>query len=183
MAQELWRNVPGYEGMYIVSDAGRVMSLPRTRLFKGKETKQILPGRILKQSMTPNGYMKVTLFKDGKATQTSVHRIVMLAFVGPSELQVNHKDEDKTNNHLDNLEYMTGLDNTRYTCCKPVESYDLDTGETIKKYQSASDTCVDGYDSGAVSSVCLKRYGYKSHHGVGWRYTDAKCSRKDRSGS
>lgn len=177
MAQELWRDVPGYEGKYIVSNTGKVISLPRTRTIKGKQ--RLLSGRVLKQSVTPNGYAKVTLFKDGRAAQTSVHRIVMLAFVGPSNLQVNHKDENKLNNNLDNLEYMTGFDNTRYTCSKPVESYDLETGETIRVYASASDTRADGYDPGAISSVCLKKYGYNSHHGVGWRFSSVEHCGED----
>lgn len=177
MAQELWRNIPGYEGMYIVSNFGNVMSLPRARMCHG--TLRMYSGKLLKPRPVPNGYLKVTLYKDNVAKQESVHRLVMLAFAGPSDLQVNHKDEDKTNNHLDNLEYMTGFDNTRYTCCKPVESYDLKTGKTIKTYQSASDARADGYDAGAISSVCLNKYGCKSHHGVGWRFTDVKCSREN----
>lgn len=177
MAQELWRDVPGYEGKYIVSSTGKVMSLPRTRTIKGRQ--RPLSGRVLKQSVTPNGYAKVTLFKDGRAAQTSVHRIVMLAFVGPSNLQVNHKDENKLNNNLDNLEYMTGFDNTRYTCSKPVESYDLETGETIRVYASASDTRADGYNPGAISSVCLRKYGYNSHHGVGWRFSSVEHCGED----
>lgn len=181
MAQELWRNVPGYEGKYIVSNTGKVMSLPRTRMFQGKI--RALPGRILKQSVTPNGYAKVTLLKNGVPSQVSVHRIVMLAFVGPSDLQVNHKDENKLNNNVENLEYLSGYDNTRYTCSKPVESYDLETGATIKWYASASDVVDDGHNSGAVSSVCLNKYGYRSHHGMGWRFANADDSREDRAGS
>lgn len=181
MAHELWRNIPGFEGKYIVSNYGNVMSLPRLRDFKGE--KRPLSGRVLIQHKTPNGYLKVTLFSDGIAHQMNVHRLVMLAFVGPSDMQVNHKDEDKTNNHLDNLEYMTGFENTRYTCSKPVESYDLETGETVKTYASASDTRADGHEPGAISSVCLKKYGCKSHHGLGWRFADAKHRGEDCSGS
>ena len=177
MTQELWRDIPGYEGMYIVSNTGKVMSLPRTRMFKGE--RRPLSGRMLKQSVTPNGYAKVTLFKNGQSKQVSVHRIVMLAFVGPSDLQVNHRDENKLNNNLDNLEYMSGLENTRYTCCKPVESYDLETGKTIKVYEGASDTRADGYAPGAVSSVCLKKYGYNSHHRVGWRFSSVEHCGED----
>jgi len=181
MAQELWRVIPGYENAYIVSSFGNVMSLPRARMQRGKM--RMYSGKVLKPRITPNGYLKVTLYKDGVPKQESVHRLVMLAFVGPSDLQVNHIDEDKTNNHIDNLEYLSGYDNTRYTCSKPVESYDLETGATIKWYASASDVVEDGHDSGAVSNVCLNKKGYRSHHGMGWRFAYADDSRENRADS
>ena len=179
MAQELWRSIPGYEGLYIVSNKGRVMSLPRARVHHGKSV--MYSGKVLKLRNVPNGYLKVTLYKNGEAKQESVHRLVMLAFVGPSDLHVNHKDENKHNNNLDNLEYMTGSDNTRYSCSKPVESYDMETGEVVKRYTSASDVAADGHDSGAVSSVCLKKYGAKSHHGLGWRFADVERCGENRA--
>lgn len=175
--RELWRDVPGFGG-YIVSSYGQVMSLPRLRADG-----QPISGRILQQSITPNGYSKVTLFKEGIPNQISVHRLVMLAFVGPSDLQVNHKDENKTNNRLDNLEYLTGKDNTRYSCAEPVECYDLVTGITIKKYKAAADARQDGHNPGAISNVCLGKSGFRSHHGLGWRFADAKCCGENRTSS
>jgi hypothetical protein len=168
MAQEVWRDVVGFEGLYIVSDHGNVMSLPRITGRNGAQRNR--NGRMLTKTMTPNGYLKVTLYKAGKTYQINIHRLVMRAFVGPSELQVNHKDEDKTNNCLDNLEYMTGLENTRYSCCKPVECYDLETGEIIKRYGATCDAEVDGHDQGGVSSACLGKPGFEHYHGFGWRF-------------
>lgn len=168
MAHEVWRDVPGFEGLYIVSSEGNVMSLPRMAGRNGAIRNK--SGAVLKQRTTPNGYLKVTLYKDGKPYQISVHRLVMLAFVGDSDLQVNHKDEDKTNNSLTNLEYLTGLENTRYSCCKPVECFNLETGETIKRYDAMCDAEVDGHDGGAISSACLGKHGFTHYHGVGWRY-------------
>lgn len=176
MQEEVWRDVVGYEGKYAVSNFGNVKSLPRR-----SSDNRLLSGRILKPRKSPNGYLHVALYKDNVSTQINVHRLVMRAFVGPSDLQVNHKDEDKTNNRLDNLEYMTGYDNTRYSCSKPVESYDIKTGETVKAYMSISDVAVDGYSPTAVSGVCLKKYGYKSHRGLGWRYIDVERCGKDRT--
>lgn len=171
MAHEVWRDVVGYEGLYIVSSFGNVMSLPHYRVKGGR--KVLYSGKMMKQSMTPNGYMKVTLYKDGTAKQESVHRVVARAFIGESDLQVNHKNEVKTDNRIENLEYLSPEDNTRYTCCKSVESYDLETGETIKRYAGMVDAEQDGHDGGAISNVCLRKKGFLSHHGLGWRFTNA----------
>lgn len=171
MAHEVWRDVVGYEGLYIVSNLGNIMSLPRFREKAGQ--KVYYCGRMLKQAITPNGYTKVTLFKDGTPKQTSVHRVVAQAFLGDSDLEVNHKNEIKTDNSVENLEYLSQRDNTRYTHCKPVESYDLETGETVKRYKGMVDAERDGHDGGAISNVCLRKKGFQSHHGLGWRFTSA----------
>ena len=172
MAQEVWRDVVGYEGLYQVSNMGRVKSVERdvtVCTHCGSHTRH-RKEHVLTPRKAPNGYMGVGLYKDGVMRQFNVHRIVMLAFVGPSELQVNHKDEDKTNNRLDNMEYVTGLENTRYTCCKPVECYDLETGETIKRYQAGCDAEADGHDQSGVSAACLGKHGFERYHGFGWRF-------------
>ena len=169
VAQEIWRNVVGYEGLYIVSNMGRIISLPRVR---HKDSGDVFySGKELNQTKCTNGYLKVCLFKDGVSRQVNVHRIVASAFLGVSDLTVNHINEDKTDNRVENLEYLSGRDNTRYTCCRKVESYDLDTGETIKQYAGIVDTASDGYSSDMVGNVC--RGKCKEHGGVGWRYVSA----------
>lgn len=177
MAHEVWRDIPGFEEAYQVSDHGRVRVKEHwvtVHRKNGTVYQRHRNQRLLKPIHNTNGYVQVTIHRDGVPYQVRVHRLVMLAFVGPSDLQVNHKDENKTNNHLENLEYMAGRDNMRYTCCKPVESYDLVTGETIKRYDSMHDAAVDGHDGGAISNVVLKKYGFKSHHGLGWRLADVE---------
>lgn len=105
---ERWRDVPGYEGIYEVSDKGRVRTLvTRVRGYKA--------GTLLKQGTNVDGYKTVTLLKDGVSQQTYVHRIVMLSFVGePGEHEVNHKNGVKDDNRLENLEYMSHGDNMRH---------------------------------------------------------------------
>ena len=94
---EIYRDVPGFEGLYQVSDCGNVKSLRKNRLLKLQNLK---------------GYKKVQLFLgDGHYVQWLVHRLVLLVFVGPSELCVNHKDGCRTNNALSNLEYVTYSEN------------------------------------------------------------------------
>lgn len=108
-----WRNIPGYEGLYQVSDCGQVKSCERVRKNKGNNFANIKE-RILKPVLNTDGYHRVGLCKDGKRKNFSVHRLVALAFLeGDNYLTINHIDECKTNNHASNLEYLTRGDNVR----------------------------------------------------------------------
>lgn len=104
---ETWKAIAGYEGLYEVSDLGRVKSLNynRTRMEK-----------ILKLGQNHKGYLQVSLCKDGHEKTVKVHRLVAEAFIqNPNNLDtVNHKDEDKTNNIVSNLEWMSNADNNNY---------------------------------------------------------------------
>ena len=104
MKMEVYRTVQGYEGLYEISNYGRVKSLNYNRT--GKE-------RIMKPAANTKGYLCVGLFKDGKMKSHRVHRLVASAFIeNPDELpEVNHKDEDKTNNCANNLEWCLHKDN------------------------------------------------------------------------
>ena len=115
MAQELWRNVVGYEGLYMVSNLGNVMSLPRRANHIGGS--RLSEGRMLRPSMVHNGYQIVTLCKDGTRTSRLVHRLVAEAFIpNPDNLpQVNHKNFDRVCNTVDNLEWCTASENTKYS--------------------------------------------------------------------
>ena len=106
--KEKWIPVPGYEGIYEVSDRGQVRSLDRTTAGPGGFPKRI-KGTILAQSTHPNGYKRVNLYKGGKALTRGVHQIVMLGFVGPvpEGMEVCHNDGNPANNSLENLRYDT----------------------------------------------------------------------------
>ena len=105
--REEWRDIKGFEGKYMVSNLGRVKSLNYNRT--GKE-------EILKAYDNGHGYLFVALYKDGKVEQPLVHRLVATAFLdNPDNLpEVNHKDEDKTNNCVENLEYCSRSYNLNY---------------------------------------------------------------------
>ena len=108
---EEWRSIEGYEGLYEVSNTGRVRSLDRydNRNYFRK-------GKVLSPGKDTVGYLFVILTCNGKRKAINVHRLVAKAFIeNPDNLpQVNHKDEDKTNNNVDNLEWCTAKYNNKY---------------------------------------------------------------------
>lgn len=110
-----WEDIHGYDGLYQVSDCGKVKSLERVVGNTGtKNGKQTIKERILKPRLKKSGYHCVVLSKDGKNKEFLVHRLVASAFLeGDNTLTVNHIDECKTNNHVSNLEYLTQMDNNR----------------------------------------------------------------------
>jgi len=109
--KEIWKDIPGYEGLYKVSNHGRVLSLPRGKQWPSRQTHN----NIRKQRIKGH-YYQVNLSKDGKATWLSVHRLVAMAFIeNPLNFPcVNHKDENQLNNHADNLEWCTYQYNANY---------------------------------------------------------------------
>ena len=112
--QEQWRQVPGFEGSYEVSDAGQVRSLDRQVVTRTGGTRNI-QGKTLSPAKTSRGYVTVGLFKDGQVTVRGVHRIVLEAFVGPCPegMEACHGNDIGTDNRLENLRWGTHLENVR----------------------------------------------------------------------
>ena len=107
--EEIWKDIPSYEGIYQVSNLGRVKSLSRETkrkgLFMSKE-------KILKNNISSSGYLKVSLCKNSKVLNANIHTLVAMAFLrhkpdGTHKLVVDHIDNDKNNNTLDNLQIVT----------------------------------------------------------------------------
>ena len=118
--EEIWKDMAGYEGVYQVSNLGRVRSLDRyihqTSRY-GKSFKQLRKGQLLKLSLGLDNYLDVTLSTPEIGPRTfRVHRLVAQTFIpNPNNLPfVNHKDECKTNNIVDNLEWCTNEYNMNY---------------------------------------------------------------------
>lgn len=111
MTEEIWKDIEGYEGSYQVSNTGLVRSLDRRRTDG-----VLIHGRMLAQSADQDGYLVLGLSLDGKSKTVKVHRLVAKAFIdNPDNLpEVNHIDEDKTNNNVDNLEWCTNAYNLTY---------------------------------------------------------------------
>lgn len=116
--QEEWRDVVGWEGMYQISSIGRVRSVDRVQMHYSNTDRpyyKTYKGRILSQGNCSK-YFQVILVKDNKAYNKLVHRLVAEAFIlNPDNLpEVNHKDEDPSNNNVDNLEWCTKSYNINY---------------------------------------------------------------------
>lgn len=111
MIEEIWRPVVGYEGLYEVSSYGRVRSLDR---YDGRN--HFIKGKLLKNKDNGNGYLICSLSKNGIVKNKYIHRLVVEAFIErPDGLyEVNHKDENKKNNSVDNLEWCDKKYNNTY---------------------------------------------------------------------
>ncbi len=112
-ANEEWRPVLEYEGFYEVSSLGRIRSLDRFVTSRDDRNKPV-EGRIMKQTVDADGYMKISISKNGAKFYTGIHRLMAFAFLDGYEegFVVDHIDGSKTNNVLSNLEWVTVYENT-----------------------------------------------------------------------
>ena len=128
MKEEIWKDIPGYEDLYQVSTFGRVRSKDRIVELDWTNNKHvsmnyfsyIKKGKIMKLRRNVFGYVTVHLTKDKKQKGYFVHRLVMLAHSPQHEEDktlINHKDENKANNNIDNLEWCTAKYNVNYGTC------------------------------------------------------------------
>lgn len=110
---EAWKPIPGYEGIYEVSDHGRVRSLDHIGRFR--DSTRLNRGRVLRPDSKRYGHQYVNLSRDRKQTKAYVHRLVLMAFVGPAPagMEACHNDGDPSNNHLTNLRWDTHSENNR----------------------------------------------------------------------
>ena len=163
MDTEIWKPIEGYEGLYEVSSYGNVRSLPRNGL-KGKQLKLNINNH--------NGYVYVCLSKENHRLNKRAHVLVAKAFLSPQSEQVNHKDGDKANNHVDNLEWCTRSENMRHAYRIGLEKPKgykvicLDTGEVYETLSEAARKIFGGKTQGEyIGRVCRgERNHYKGMH-------------------
>ena len=178
MKNEEWRDVVGYERRYQISSMGRVKSLERVTITKDGR-KLPLKERILKPIVSGDGYLKVGLCAGGKLKMFLVHRLVCQAFhENPdNKPQVNHINENKTDNRACNLEWCTCKQNINHgthnersgkTRSKPVAQYTLD-GDLVKAWQSTNEVeRQTGFSCGHISKVVNGKR--KTAYGFIWKY-------------
>lgn len=172
MSMEIWRNIKNYEGLYQVSNLGRIRSLKYNKV------------KLLKTNINSDGYYNVKLYKDGVTKSFRVHRLVWETFNGdiPEGMQVNHINEIKTDNKIENLNLLTPRENhtwgtcvkriktktTNGKCSKPVFQYDLN-GTFINEWPSLREVQRKlGFSNSYLSSCCNGKH--KQAYGYIWRY-------------
>lgn len=163
--KELWKDIKGYEGLYQVSNLGRVKSLARHKTSRYNNEEIIMTNSLAKN------YYQVALCKNGKVSRKRVNRLVAQAFIpNPNNLPyVNHKDENKLNNCVDNLEWCTPKYNSRYSSPK-INQYD-ENYNLLKTWNS----CIEiqetlNIDKGNIFKVCQGKR--KTAGGYIWKYYD-----------
>lgn len=116
---EVWKDVKGYEGLYEVSNLGAVRSKDRHVDFvdkRGYKAKRFYPSRVVKQRTIKGGYLICELSRNGNRERILAHRLVAMNFLENENClkEVNHIDADKTNNKVNNLEWVTRGENIRH---------------------------------------------------------------------
>lgn len=182
--EEIWRPIKGYEGFYEVSNRGRVRSVDRWVI--GKDGKRYLfKGRILKPARNKWGYLCATLHRDGKARTFKVHRLVLEVWGDGNpegKPQVNHLNEQKDMNFVENLSWATAKENVNWgtgierqaashlngSCSKPVLALDPNTGAVVLEFPSIQEAQRKGFNHGNISACCLGER--RSHRGYCWRF-------------
>ena len=193
---ELWKDVVGYEGLYQVSNMGRVRSVDHETETVRNGVTFMMPkkGRVLAPVTRRHGYLGVMLYGRGGHARRgfrtfSVHRLVAEAFVENPHgyAEVNHLDECKTNNRADNLEWCDRTHNVRYGTGierghkkigeahrRPVIQMDMQ-GNAIREWESLTDVeRKTGMSKSNICNCCGKKKRYSHAYGYKWEYADKR---------
>ena len=173
MVEEIWRTAvydgEVYEGLYKVSNLGRILSLNYKRTGRVE---------LMEHSYDGQGYLQVTLCKNKETKKCYVHRLVAETFItNPENLpEVNHIDENKENNRVDNLEWKSPKDNCNHgtrneriakTLSKKVLQLSL-TGELIREWESTRECGRNGFAQSHVAECCNGKLPH--YKGFRWEY-------------
>lgn len=178
--QEIWKEIKNFENYYEISNKGRLRS--KDRIIRNGQGNYLKKGQIVKPIKCTNGYLEYALKKNGKYKIFLAHRLIATYFIPnpDNKPEVNHLDEDITNNCVENLEWCTSKENANYgtrnkRCkennkkqCKPIIQLDL-KGNRIKEYKTIGDASreVKG-DISAIIRVCKGRQ--KTAYNYIWQY-------------
>ena len=172
--EEIWKDIPGYGGLYQVSNLGRVRSFQRNK------------EKILKPYITRNGYLLIALYKDKGAKAYTVHRLVLSTFnpiENMNQLDVDHINTIRTDNRLENLRWTSRKENCNNPLSKihysesrkgenhpnaiPVVQLTLDE-ELVEVYGASMDAEKNGFNNSKINMCC--KYKRKTHGGYKWMY-------------
>lgn len=193
---EIWKDIKGYEGIYQVSNTGKVRSLPHYDSYN-----HLYRGRELKQSVLPNGYLRVHLSNGKTSKYFSVHRLVAEAFCLKTDGNdiVNHLDCNPKNNNANNLEWTTYKGNMEWAAKlgrmkanhqayaniekgrekrkTPLIVTDKDGNKLYFNSQSEAAKSL-GISHGHIAAACRKEYGYKTIKGYSFEYANEEKASK-----
>lgn len=180
--EEIWKDIPGYEGIYKISNLGKIKAL---RIWTGRM--YIKREVLLKPTIARNGYYRITLSNNKKVKYVNMHRLIAETFIpNPNNYSyINHIDGNKQNNNINNLEWCTqshnikeavriGLRKTKTRGESPnsrkVNQYDL-SGNLIKEWNSMVEINEElGFDYTCISRCCSGIY--KKSYGFIWKYRE-----------
>lgn len=179
--EEFWKEIPGYESKYEASNLGRIRSVSRyVRNSVGSKT--FVEGKILVPYKNKIGYCYVVLSDNSyKKKRWLVHRLIAITFIpNPDNLPVvNHKDEDKSNNIVTNLEWCTQSYNLSYNDGqrkrreRKVEMLDKESGKLLRTFKSLDEASKTmKVDRVTISTVCSGKPHHYTAGGYKWRYAD-----------
>jgi hypothetical protein len=171
---EIYKDIVGYEGIYKASTKGNIKSIIKRN---GLDV-------ILKHGIDRGGYCIVTLCKDKKHSTKTVHRLIALTFLEETDIQVNHKDGNKQNNNIENLEFVSAKQNINHAIKngllvpntkkiaeekrKVVVQIDKNTNEIINVFKSAHEAArITGFNRGNISTCCRLN---KQMYNCFWQY-------------
>lgn len=192
MENEVWKDIVGYEGLYQVSNLGRVKSLKR-KVYAGRNRMRWQYERILSNNKTNgNGYIVVSLNKESKSKNKYVHRLVAEAFLENTNnyKYINHKDQNTFNNNVNNLEFCTAQYNSTYrdahikrglkfrnNLVNSKKVYQLDENENIiKEFPSMAEASRELGTNHTSIYACLN--GKQKHaFGYKWKYADEELQK------
>lgn len=171
---EIWKDIKGYETLYMVSNLGRVINLKTNRILIDN---------------SQNTYCSVTLVKKNKSKKYLVHRLVAQSFLKNNEKHryVNHIDHNPRNNKLENLEWCNAKYNsnhgeTKYKASVPVIAYNSETKEKLI-FKSLADAKRAGFNYTMIKECLRNKNKNKKHKGFEWFYVDANKTSRSKSKS
>lgn len=173
---ELWKDIKDFKGLYQISNLGNIKSLPKKHNLKNGHS-YIQKEQILKPYKNNRGYLQIDLVKNGKHYKRQVHNLVATTFIeNPNNyIEINHKDENKLNNCVDNLEWCSHIYNSNYgnrnkkiskALEKKINQYDLN-GNFIKTWNSQLEIQKELKIPQANISAAVRGV-YKQTHGYRW---------------